>query len=190
MWTYGWNSVPAWNSRMVLWITKCLQTIKRHTVAVSSTCVNFQLWVNHFLHQSTRGTYMMHSMLLSWAVTSSLLPLSSRFQRISEECSSTWPVRSASFIWRQIVSAPRAFNINMQFISVVKLKGNTVELKELYKIEPVRLHIITVLRLLVYCPGWLRDRVNAYKFPLSPCFRNCWPASHSRHCVSNPNLGV
>lgn len=60
----------------------------------------------------------MHSMLLSWAVTSSLLPLSSRFHSTSEDCSSTWPVGSASFMWRQIISAPLAFSINTQFISV------------------------------------------------------------------------
>lgn len=65
-------------------------------------------------------TYTTHSMLLSWAVTSSLLPLSSRFQRISEERNRTWPDGLASFMWRQIISAPRAFKINMQFISVVK----------------------------------------------------------------------
>lgn len=60
----------------------------------------------------------MHSMLLSWAVTSSLLPLSSRFHSTSEDCSSTWPVGSASFMWRQIISAPLALSINAQFISV------------------------------------------------------------------------
>lgn len=60
----------------------------------------------------------MHSMLPSWAVTSSRLPLSSRFHSTSEDCSSTWPVGSASFMWRQMVSAPLAFNINAQFISM------------------------------------------------------------------------
>lgn len=71
----------------------------------------------HQDHVETGDTYVTHSMLLSWAVTSSL-PVSSRFQRISEERNRTWPDGSGSFMCRQIVSAPRAFTINAQFMSV------------------------------------------------------------------------
>lgn len=78
-----------------------------------------QFWIKLYnLEWIKMATYMMHSMLPSWAVTSCLLPLSSRFHSTSEDCSRTWPVGSASFMWRQIVSAPLAFSIKAQFISV------------------------------------------------------------------------
>lgn len=77
--------------------------------------------------EPTGDTYRTHSMLLSWAVTSSLLPLSSRFQRISEERNRTWQDGSGSFIWRQIISAPRAFSINTQFKSVIKWNRNVIK---------------------------------------------------------------
>lgn len=66
-------------------------------------------------------TYRMHSILLSWAVTSSLQPLSSRFHRMSEDLKSVWLDGSSSFMWRHMVSAPLAFNINTQFLSAFRL---------------------------------------------------------------------
>lgn len=80
------------------------------------------LWVTTNRQCFTKGdTYRTHSILLSWAVTSSLQPLSSRFQRMSEDLNSVWLDGSSSFMWRHMVSAPLAFNINTQFLSAIRL---------------------------------------------------------------------
>lgn len=94
------------------------------------------------IKNTIKSTYTTHSMLQSWAATLSLMPLSSRFQRISEERNRICPDGSGSFMWRQIVSAPRASRINAQFKSVV-VKWNVIKEMLLMTKQPTDLLTLT-----------------------------------------------